>query len=577
MVNSNSNLRDPQIPHSPVDDKKPTEAEQRQTEDLRSYIQSLNLYDSPEESIRKQNILGRLDEIVKIWVKKASLKEGFDDYRASQQNAKIYTFGSYRLGVHGPGSDVDTLCVGPRHILRTKHFFGKETYCLENILSQLPEVTEVLPVPDSYVPLLKFTLSGISFDLLYAGLALDEIKDDLLLTDNNILRGIDESTARSLNGCRVTDTLLDLVPNRQGFILALKFIKEWAQWKGVCSNVSGYFGGVNWAISMAYTCLLYPTACAARLVSRFFHTLRSFPWPQALYLRSIQEESIGFKVWDKWKHAENIMRNDSWTECMPILTPAYPAMNSSFGVNLATREVILEELIHAEEICMRILLPESSYPTEWYKLLEAYPLFEIFSNFLVINLSAPNWSDLKKWNGLLQSKLRQLTNEIQPYAKVRPWPNAYEDLLDDGRINLVYFLGISVRKRHINLTTRSHLKRPIALLKMNLSKPIENFKTLVNKSNLKRPGMHFHIQKFTKNLVKRTLIRKDCDVLTGDSECKIHDKESILFYVDSSPENVAISRNNCYKKIENEEFKSNAKSKLILNASFKNSYIRPYF
>lgn len=43
-----------------------------------------------------------------------------------------------RLGVHGPGSDIDTICVCPRHIHR-EHFFNE----FQQMLREWPAVTEI--------------------------------------------------------------------------------------------------------------------------------------------------------------------------------------------------------------------------------------------------------------------------------------------------------------------------------------------------------------------------------------------------------------------------------------------------
>jgi poly(A) polymerase Pap1 len=52
--------------------------------------------------------------------------------------ARIFTFGSYRLGVHGPNADIDTLCVAPNFVDREDFF--KSLYAM---LASNPAVTEL--------------------------------------------------------------------------------------------------------------------------------------------------------------------------------------------------------------------------------------------------------------------------------------------------------------------------------------------------------------------------------------------------------------------------------------------------
>lgn len=66
-------------------------------------------------------------------------------------------------------------------------------------------------------------------DLLFARLALPTIPVNLNLLDVSLLKNLDAKCVRSLNGCRVTDAILSLVPNQESFRLALRAIKLWAK------------------------------------------------------------------------------------------------------------------------------------------------------------------------------------------------------------------------------------------------------------------------------------------------------------------------------------------------------------
>ncbi|GJW51239.1 nuclear poly(A) polymerase 1 [Tanacetum coccineum] len=85
--------------------------------------------------------------------------------------------------VHGPGADIDTLCVGPRHADRDEDFFGE----LKRMLIEMPDVTDMHLVPDAHVPVMKFKLNGVLVDLLYAKLSLLVIPELYLNAMPNML------------------------------------------------------------------------------------------------------------------------------------------------------------------------------------------------------------------------------------------------------------------------------------------------------------------------------------------------------------------------------------------------------
>uniref|UniRef100_A0A5B7C4M0 polynucleotide adenylyltransferase n=1 Tax=Davidia involucrata TaxID=16924 RepID=A0A5B7C4M0_DAVIN len=455
----------------PISNGGPTEFDVIKTREFEKFLADAGLYESQEEAIRREEVLGGLDQIVKIWVKNVSRAKEFNEQLVQEANAKIFTFGSYRLGVHGPGADIDTLCVGPGHATRDEDFFGE----LHRMLSEMPEIEELQSVPDAHVPVMKFKFNGVSIDLLYANVTLWTIPEDLDISQESILQNVDEQTVRSLNGCRVTDQILRLVPNIQNFRTTLRCIRFWAKQRGVYSNVTGFLGGINWALLVARICQLYPNALPSMLVSRFFRVYNLWRWPNPVMLCPIQEGSRGLPAWDPRKNFRDRRH------LMPIITPAYPCMNSSYNVSTSTLRVMTEEFQRGNQICETMETNGAS----WMTLFEPFPFFESYKNYLQVDISAENGDDLRKWKGWVESRLRLLTLKIERDTRgvlqCHPYPGEFSD--KSIPFHYCYFMGLR-RKQGANAQEGEQF---------DIRLTVEDFKHSVCMYTSWKTGMWIHV------------------------------------------------------------------------------------
>jgi poly(A) polymerase len=98
------------------------------------------------------------------------------------------------------------------------------------LLELNPPAEEVSPVPDAFVPIIKFELHSISIDLIFARVpSVNSVPREMSLENKDLLKGCDEPNLRGLNGVRLTDELLGLVPHPGNFRMALRAIKLWAK------------------------------------------------------------------------------------------------------------------------------------------------------------------------------------------------------------------------------------------------------------------------------------------------------------------------------------------------------------
>ncbi|ODH20028.1 hypothetical protein ACO22_06007 [Paracoccidioides brasiliensis] len=402
----------------PISTALPTPSEIAANDDLTTELKQQNNFESPSETERRKQTLRLIQRVTVEFVKVVSRRKGLSQAAIDIAGGKIFTYGSYRLGVYGPGSDIDTLVVGPKHV-SFEDFFSDFPPLLEQMAPK-GAIEKLTPVPDAFVPIIKIELSGISIDLIYARLLVHSVPLNLDLKNKDLLRGLDEKEIRCVNGTRVTDEILELVPQQKTFRLALRAIKLWAQRRAIYSNIVGFPGGVAWAMLVARVCQLYPQATGSVIVGKFFRIMNQWNWPQPVLLKPIEEGPLQMKVWNP-----KIYHGDRY-HLMPIITPAYPSMCATHNVSLSTKAVLLRELKRGGDIVDKIFLGQLT----WNDLFTRHTFFsQDYKYYLSITSSSRGKEAQSVWSGLVESKLRHLVGALDRKSSIEvahPFPKGFE-------------------------------------------------------------------------------------------------------------------------------------------------------
>lgn len=116
----------------------------------------------------------------------------------------MYPIGSYALGVLDIDSDIDCVLVAPPEFTRDTDFFQKFVVMLKNTEG----VSEILSLPEAYVPIIKFKYGDCSIDIQFANY--EDCKDFGYFADFLSL-DLDKASLLAINSIRIVEVMKSLV------------------------------------------------------------------------------------------------------------------------------------------------------------------------------------------------------------------------------------------------------------------------------------------------------------------------------------------------------------------------------
>lgn len=351
---------------------------------------------TPKDTALRHEAVGRLYQML------ADFTRGTPEIQL-----QLLTFGSFRLNVFTPASDIDALVVTNCAFTDTMFFHDLKHYL------EVHQCSEVVSVQEAFMPLLSFECMTVKFDLLWCNTLTGTIPSNLLY-DDILVNRLPSPHDRALNGPRVTEKLHSIVPNRpQDFRLALRFVRHWAKVRGLYGNVFGFPGGVAWAIMLAKVCLLFPRACASVLVRKFFRMWSIWNFQAPVALCEVVEPPVATKT--SWLRGHN-------SNVMVVLTPCYPSGNTTYNVGVAQMRRLRREFGRANRL-----------GADFGRIVNKVDFCGLYKHYVVVSAR----TGCPAFRGFLESKVRHLVASMDRdhMVNVNVWP---------APLKHAYHLGLEV-------------------------------------------------------------------------------------------------------------------------------------
>ena len=443
------NEYDPYAPvYKAVNTDSPSEWDYKNDEKLLLYMSKEIILESDTEMRRRAELLGELQRIFVQWVKSVAIEEKkMPEEEAAEIGATLLISGSHRLGIREPGADIDTICVAPDFCTRDNFFTS-----LKNKLLSHPDISQLNAIQSARAPIIEFEFKGVNIDLLFARLPTDIIpKDPDAYDDDKILKNVDSATEIILNGPRVTNMIYKLVERNSihqkirpecqsstNFQIVLRCVRKWAKRRALYGNKFGYLGGINCNILVAFICQLYPKASPTVLLQRFFRVYKDWEWgcEKPIMLNSIKENP---------PNETKIIWSRNTKDLMPMITPAYPASNSSYTVSEFTLEIMKAEFSRGYDIVKTILCDNPT--NDWNKLFESSDFFLKYHHYLRCNIIGIDDGIISRgWISYVEAKIRHMLRYISnlPIKPIHFYPVVSRTSLSANSI--CYFIGFNIDK-----------------------------------------------------------------------------------------------------------------------------------